>query len=132
MLRIPAGTPVREADGRTWCSDYDVAACFFARRYVQVMVLLKMTGEEYYCNACTPPAVRRDLRVIRFVDLDLDLYVDAEGPRWLDEDEFADHSGRYNYPPDLVKCVRDDMSLFAKWAENRVGVFTPALFSARP
>lgn len=129
-LRIPAGADVLEADGRTWCSDYDVAACFFARRCVQVMALLKQTGEEYYCNACTVAVVDAALRIVRFTDLDLDLYVDASGPRWLDEDEFAENVRRFGYPPDLVKRVRDDLSLFTNWAENRVGVFMPALFPA--
>jgi uncharacterized protein len=62
---------------------------------------------EIYCDVTTP-AVWADDRV-RMVDLDLDVRRRRNGDlvELLDEDEFAEHSELYGYPPEVVKQARN-------------------------
>lgn len=56
---------------------------------------------EVYVDITTPPAW--DGRVLRSVDLDLDVIRAPRGRVWVDdEEEFADHRVRFGYPDDLV------------------------------
>ncbi|MDP3891014.1 DUF402 domain-containing protein [Nocardioides sp.] len=56
---------------------------------------------EVYVDIATPPVW--DGRVLRSVDLDLDVIRAPRGRVWVDdEDEFADHRVRFAYPEDLV------------------------------
>jgi protein associated with RNAse G/E len=57
---------------------------------------------EVYCDVATP-AIWADDRV-QLVDLDLDVRRRREGAvvELLDEDEFAEHSARFGYPPDVA------------------------------
>ncbi|WP_206832109.1 DUF402 domain-containing protein [Alicyclobacillus fructus] len=90
---IPPGTPVEDAGG-AWSSPYPVAALVWPRAWFQVFLLLKLDRTDYYVNICTPPCLGAD---IVWIDLDLDVRVEA-GRAWLaDEDEFV-HRSRM-YPP---------------------------------
>lgn len=62
------------------------------------------TFRYYYCNVNMPPKL--DDGVLTYVDLDIDILVSGENVRMLDEQEFAENSARYGYPPDVVENVR--------------------------
>jgi len=57
-----------------------------------------------YVDIVTPPLWDGD--TVRLVDLDLDVVVGADGSVAVaDEDEFAEHSAAWNYPPDIVSLA---------------------------
>ena len=68
-----------------------------------------------YANVALPAELNGD--VLRWVDLDLDVIVDADGGVILDdEDEFADHRLRFAYPQDVVSraiTARDELMRLA-------------------
>ena len=58
-----------------------------------------------YVNIGTPPEWHGDR--VTHVDLDLDVIRKPDGGiEILDEDEFADHQVRFEYPPQLVRSAR--------------------------
>ncbi|MCL6637388.1 MAG: DUF402 domain-containing protein [Alicyclobacillus sp.] len=128
VFAVPAGSPVEEADGRRWSSPYPVVALFWPHRFAQVFLLLKPSGAEYYCNACSPPAYHPEKRRLAFVDLDLDLYVDAAGVRWLDEEEFAARQSAY--PAGWAAAAQSALTQLARLAAQRQGPFAPATAAA--
>ena len=57
-----------------------------------------------YVDITTPPAW--DGKVLRAVDLDLDVVRGNAGRVWVDdEDEFAEHRTRFGYPEELVRAA---------------------------
>ncbi|MGZ8738542.1 MAG: DUF402 domain-containing protein [Nocardioides sp.] len=59
------------------------------------------TDFRLYVDMATPPVW--DRAVVRSVDLDLDVIQGLSGRVWVDdEDEFADHRVRFDYPDDVV------------------------------
>ena len=91
-----------------WVTPYHARNYFWADRWYNVMRCdrPKASGLEYwYCNVTTP--AQFDGEHVRYVDLDLDVIVPAEGqPRVVDEDEFLEHSRRMGYPPDVIDQAR--------------------------
>lgn len=125
-LLIPAGTPVRERSGHEWSSDYDVVAYFYPRRHYQVMSLYKSGGTEFYCNCCALPEIDGENRVIRYVDMDLDVFVDrCYAAKVLDEAEFGENATRFAYPRELVDRIRKDLLVLLGEIRYRRGVFSP-------
>ncbi|PWI58108.1 DUF402 domain-containing protein [Sulfoacidibacillus thermotolerans] len=122
---IPAGEKVLEPTGVTWDSPYDVIACFYSSKFYQVMILLKEGKTEYYCNSCTPPEIDITQREVRFVDLDLDLLVDATGTmRVVDQSEFLRNAVEYAYPEEIMLRVQEDLGELQQMAQGRKGVFS--------
>ena len=61
--------------------------------------------EYWYCNVTTPALY--DGETMRYVDLDLDVIVAADGAaKVVDEDEFLENSRRMGYPPDMIEQSR--------------------------
>jgi protein associated with RNAse G/E len=120
---IPSRSPVVEADGKRWHSDYPVVAVFWPDRWYQLFVLLKPAGIEYYCNVIAPPVYEAGSRTVRFVDLDLDVYVDRQ-VRVLDEEEFAARS--IYYPPEWRDAADAAAAELVRLAQDRAGPFHPA------
>ena len=63
---------------------------------------------ELYVDITTVPTWQTDPdgTTVRMVDLDLDVVRGRSGRVWVDdEDEFADHRVRYDYPADLVRLA---------------------------
>lgn len=87
---------------------YDIRNHFWADRWYNVMRCEKPRAgglEYWYCNITTP--AQYDGEWIRYVDLDLDVIVAADGTsRVVDEDEFLEHSRRMGYPPDVIDRAR--------------------------
>lgn len=122
---IPARTVVREKSGQEWSSDYQVVAYFFAGVHFQVMALCKESGREFYCNSCTPPELDKIRRVVRYVDMDLDVLVDRFfSARVLDRTEFVENTVKFGYPQALVDRVQEDLRGLLKAIRLRRGVFS--------
>ena len=126
VLHVPARSPVQEADGRIWSSDYDVFSCFFAARHFQATVLCKPGGVEYYCNVCTVARVDRVRRRVVYVDLELDVKVGARSVEVVDQDEFERNAARYGYSALLRERMFADLDRLTREARLRRGVFSPA------
>lgn len=126
VLHVPPRSPVQEADGRIWSSDYDVFSCFFAARHFQATVLCKRGGVEYYCNVCTVARVDRIRRRVVYVDLELDVKVGAGSVEVVDQDEFEQGAARYGYSALLRERMFADLDRLTREARLRRGVFSPA------
>ncbi len=125
MLKIPANAKVIEADGKEWGSAYDVIACFYAHRHYQVMVLRKGRMNEFYCNICTIAEIESEKRLVKFIDLDLDLLIDKTRTlRVVDQDEFEANSLLYGYPEELMMRAQADLAELMRQARRQKGVFS--------
>ncbi|MGG1552965.1 DUF402 domain-containing protein [Paenibacillus ferrarius] len=63
---------------------------------------------QYYCNICEPPRLEQD--GVSFIDLDLDLIYRDGVWQVVDEDEFAEHTVKFGYPPELVNRVWQELA----------------------
>lgn len=125
-LLIPARTLVEEGNGDSWSSSYNVVACFYAAKYFQVMMLQKRSGLEFYCNCCTVAEIDESRQEVRFIDMDLDVLVDANSSmRVVDHEEFAENRELYKYPEDLCLRVEEDLEDLKRQVRQRRGVFAP-------
>ena len=80
---------------------------FWTDRWYNVFRFAAPDGQlcSFYCNINLPP--RFDGRTLTFVDLDIDVLVAPDfSYRILDEDEFAAHARRYQYPPAVRRGTR--------------------------
>jgi hypothetical protein len=73
------------------------------------------TLRNVYCNVGLPPIITA--QTISYVDLDLDVRFFPDGTyEVLDEDEFIEHTARYNYPEHIQqeswKAVEDLLTLW--------------------
>ncbi|MFL6231290.1 MAG: DUF402 domain-containing protein [Pyrinomonadaceae bacterium] len=93
---------------------------YWTDRWYSVFRFREPSGElrNYYCNVNRPAAL--DGRVLTFVDLDIDVLVAPDfSYRVLDEDEFAAHSVRYEYPPEVRERVPRALSELIALIESR-------------
>jgi hypothetical protein len=91
-----------------WVTPYDDRGHFWSNRWYNVFRSERPNAgglHGWYCNVATPAEF--DGETLRYVDLDLDVIVSAEGePRVLDEDEFLENSAQMGYPTDIVERAR--------------------------
>jgi uncharacterized protein len=120
---IPPNSPVRDADGKLWSSDYPVIAYFWPSVFFQVTILLKANQTDYYCNVITP--VTRTKTDIWFIDLDLDVLLMNGEVSLVDEEEFRMRS-RF-YPDAWIKGATRAKSFLLQMANDRSGFFAPAI-----
>ncbi len=117
-LRIELGTVMRGYRG-----DVDVAtaftALFWTDRYYNIYHNESPAGRRgimSYANVSTPAQLDGD--VLRWVDLDLDVFTNEDGEVTLDDvDEFEQHRTRFAYPEALVAeafAARDELLELAK------------------
>lgn len=60
----------------------------------------------FYCNVNTPPTLNGE--ILEYVDLDLDIIVDAAGSqRLLDVAEYEAHADRFGYPGSIRRNVEN-------------------------
>lgn len=120
-----AGQVLRNKAGQ-WPTPYDVRNHFWQDRWYNVMRCDRPKGgglEYYYCNVTTPTMY--DGENIRYVDLDLDVRVFADGRiELLDEDEFVEHSERMGYPADVIEQARSAADELQQLAASRAFPFS--------
>lgn len=72
----------------------------------------------YYCNINMPPRLSNG--ALDYVDLDLDILVDADGSyRILDEIEFALNTVKHGYPAELIHEVANAVKELESLIEHR-------------
>jgi protein associated with RNAse G/E len=121
---IRSGAQVQEASGRTWYSDYPVVAFFWPDRFYQVFMLLKENRTEYYCNIIVPPLYDSLTQSVKFVDLDLDVYVAESEYEVLDQDEFVDR--QKHYPRYWIENAEMALRQLTSMIERQQGLFSLA------
>ncbi|SEN14408.1 DUF402 domain-containing protein [Paenibacillus sp. OV219] len=62
---------------------------------------------QYYCNISEP--ARMEGCMVTFVDLDIDLIYKRGKWEIVDEDEFVSHAAKFEYPPELIARVRQEV-----------------------
>jgi len=102
-LRTYPGVPLEHfTHGWVRPMTYPSEMWFWRERWYNVYVNYDSAGvlNHFYCNAGLPPVIAG--ATLSFVDLDLDVHIrPGSGFEVLDTDEFAEHSARYGYPPDV-------------------------------
>jgi protein associated with RNAse G/E len=69
---------------------------------------------------------------VRYVDMDLDVFLKHDFVQLDDEDEFEEHCLLWNYPPQLVKKCHDSVEQVRQLFECRQPPFTLEMFNWRP
>lgn len=104
-----------------WKNPFHTRNHFWVDRWYNVMRLERSRGgglDGWYCNVATP--VQYDGQSVRYVDLDLDVRVAADGTaRVVDEDEFLENSERMCYPPAVIDQARAAVAELLALAEAR-------------
>jgi protein associated with RNAse G/E len=103
-----------------WTTPFDTRNHFWCDRWYNVMRCDLPRGgglDSWYCNVTTP--AQYDGETVRYVDLDLDVHVFADGRiEVLDEDEFLENSRRMGYPPDVIEQARSALDDLLKLARS--------------
>lgn len=103
------GRPLRHhTKGRIFTIENWTIECFPLHLWFTVSAdVVEGKIHQYYCNVCKPSEVQGE--EVSFIDLDID-YVCRDGV-WsvVDEEEFAAHTIKFGYPPELVKRVGEEL-----------------------
>lgn len=116
-------------EGRTPFFGGDRAVeCFYADRGYNVIAGYAPDGtlRACYCNICTPATfvTTEGGPEIHFVDLDLDVLVWHDGSCVVtDEDDFAENSAGYGYPPETIAAARDAVEALLAAVRDRSSPF---------
>jgi uncharacterized protein len=121
---IPPYAPVVEAGGKQWSSPYPVIGLFWPDRFYQVFLLLQDNQTAYYCNVIQPPTYTAGAGDVTFVDLDLDVYVDAQKTSVLDEEEFTER--RVGYSQTVIRNAARAVQELERFAKAKHGPFALA------
>ncbi len=116
VAQYAAKMPIYTSRGE-FRSPYDSRVYFWRDRWYNVFRLSRpgCALALWYCNVTTPPRLEGDQ--LGYVDLDLDVAVRPGGcVELLDEDEFALHQRRYNYPLDVISAARSAANQVAQLA----------------
>lgn len=101
----PAGTPVRRGEEEVLPASVAHALLFPRDAWWTGMFNAAPRHTEIYCDITTVPHWPSPYEVT-MIDLDLDVRRRRDGRvELLDEDEFAVHQVRYDYPPDVIEAA---------------------------
>jgi protein associated with RNAse G/E len=104
ILFSPPGTPFYDYRKAAWLAAQDgLLEIYFKRRWYNLWHIAEQYSRTNltYVNISLPAAL--DDGLLTWVDLDLDYRVHLDGSvERLDEEEFAQNTRRFGYPPDLV------------------------------
>lgn len=113
------GRPLRHhSKGRIFTIESWTIECFPSGLWFTVSAdVIDGKISQYYCNVCKPSEVHGNQ--VSFTDLDID-YIYRDGVwRVVDEDEFAAHTIKYGYPPELVKQVREELRALQERVDDK-------------
>ncbi|GKQ43104.1 UPF0374 protein [Companilactobacillus sp. RD055328] len=118
-------TLVTESDGRKWVTREPALVYFHKHYWFNIVTMIRESGVSYYCNFATPYVL--DNEALKYIDYDLDIKVFPDGEkRLLDVDEYALHSNRWNYPPEIDKILRKNVDTLIEWINEGKGPFSQA------
>ncbi len=117
VLRTPKGTSIRNVKDE-WPARFDSYRYFWYGRWYTLLVLLDESAKpvELYVDIAGP--VRFEDSVVSYIDYELDV-TSIDGPRLVDEDEFAEAVEKYGYSAELqARCyaaAEEALALVARW-----------------
>lgn len=101
---------VIESDGRKWLTREPAVCFFYDDKWFNVISMIRHTGIFYYCNLASPTVY--DGEAIRNIDYDLDVKLYPDGrTQILDENEYADHAKKMDYPTKIMAIVEKQMDI---------------------
>jgi len=116
---VPAGTEEIVRGCRRQVMEDAFTGLFWTDRWYNVWQLERSEGILFYANVAMP--CRFDGRVLRWVDLDLDVVYYADGSIAVkDEPEFEEHTALFAYPDGVVEralAARDELLCLAHSGE---------------
>ncbi|MBQ3307019.1 MAG: DUF402 domain-containing protein [Bacilli bacterium] len=117
-------TKVTESDGRTWRTKEPAVLYFFYKDWFNIIGQYKDKGIYYYCNMASPFIVEEN--TIKYIDYDLDLRVFPDGSfKVLDRGEYKYHKKIMNYPNEIDKILKYELTKLINMVRNKETVFHP-------
>ena len=121
-------TKVIESDGRSWRTKEPAIMFFYKHNWYNVIGQLKQDGIYYYCNLASPYVIEN--QTIKYIDYDLDLRVFPDGAfKILDRGEYKYHRAKMNYPDEIDKIVKDDLSNLIEVVRSKKDPFNAVLIN---
>ena len=115
-------TKVTESDGRTWRTKEPAVLYFFYKKWYNIIGQYKKNGIYYYCNIASPFVIEED--TIKYIDYDLDLRVFPDGSfKVLDRGEYKYHKKLMNYPEEIDKILKQELTNLIEMARKKEGAF---------
>jgi len=115
-------TLVTESNGHSHRTNEPAILFFYKKHWFNVIGQLKKYGLFYYCNIATPYII--DGKIIKYIDYDLDLRVFPDGGyRVLDRNEYNYHKKLMNYPSDIDKILKEELTYLIDMKKKNVGPF---------
>ena len=109
---------VIESDGRSWRTKEPAVMLFYKKYWFNIIGQLKEDGIYYYCNIASPYVIERN--TIKYIDYDLDLRVFPDGAfKILDRGEYKYHKAKMNYPEELDKILKDELSFLIEMVRKK-------------
>jgi len=113
---------ITENDGRSHRTKETAILFFYKDEWFNILAQLKKYGLFYYCNIASPYVL--DGNIIKYIDYDLDLRVFPDGAfKILDRGEYKYHKAKMNYPDEIDKIVKDDLSNLISLAREKQNPF---------
>ncbi len=104
-LGAPAGSVSQRGDEPEVVQDSAHVQLFPVGRWFTAIFNDEPRSTEIYCDITTPVEFADD--VVTMIDLDLDVIRKRDGTVYIDdEDEFAHHQVKYNYPADIITTAQ--------------------------
>ncbi len=101
-------TLVIEADGRRWQTREPAIYFLYARKWFNIIAMMRKNGVYYYCNIATPFV--SDKEAIKNIDYDLDVKVWPDmSYQILDENEYELHRKKMGYSDTLDRVLHQSM-----------------------
>jgi protein associated with RNAse G/E len=116
-------TLVIESNGRRWVT-HEPAILYFHKKYwFNIIVMLRKSGNSYYCNLASPYVL--DKEALKYIDYDLDIKIFPNKEKlFLDVDEYEEHRKEMHYPWEVEFILKEHLKILVDWIENQKGPFS--------
>ena len=117
-------TKITEKDGRSHMTNEPAVLFFYKDHWFNVIGQMKKFGLFYYCNIASPYII--DGKSIKYIDYDLDLRVFPDGGfKVLDRNEYNYHKKIMQYPDNIDRIVKSELSYLIDKKRANEGPFVP-------
>lgn len=123
-----AGSPVFNADGRTFHIEHHLRAYYWLDKFYNLIEVFEKNGNllEIYINIASPPEWTEG--ILRFKDHELDISKYPPKPAEIvDEDEFAEAIIKYNYSPEFQEKIyavaQETLGIAENWQAKPCPIF---------
>ncbi|MBR3227096.1 MAG: DUF402 domain-containing protein [Erysipelotrichaceae bacterium] len=125
VMVVTDHTWVVEADGRRWLTKEPAICFYYFKRWFNIISMVRKAGIYYYCNIASPSLY--DGEAIKNIDYDLDVKVfPDETYMILDQNEYAYHQEKMNYPESVKKIIDRELKALLKKIEAKEPPFNSA------